>query len=179
MRTRLSRQEVIDLNIDIREYKRDDIPHLIAIWNEVIEDGQAFPQEACLDLQSGTAFFSDQDYTAVAVDRRETVLGLYILHANNIGRCGHIANTSYAVRKDLRGLGIGGKLVRDSLIQAARLGFCLMQFNAVVKNNHGAMRLYEKLGFIRLGVIPGGFRLKDGRYEDMYPYYKILERVDT
>ena len=27
---------------------------------------------------------------------KNQVLGLYILHPNNIGRCGHIANASYA-----------------------------------------------------------------------------------
>lgn len=34
--------------------------------------------------------------------------------------------------------------------------------------------LYERLGFKQLGVIPGGFLMKDGHYEDICPYYHLL-----
>ncbi len=62
------------------------------------------------------------------------IYGLYILHPNNVGRCGHICNAS---------------------------------------NTH-ARHLYERLGFVQLGVIPGGFRMKDGHDEDICPYYHEL-----
>lgn len=119
---------------------------------------------------SGAAFFAEQTYTAVAAEG-ERVLGLYILHPNNIGRCGHICNASYAVSAESRGMHIGEKLVRDCLIQAGRHGFQILQFNAVVECNRPARRLYEKLGFQQLGVIPRGFRMKDGHYENICPYF--------
>ena len=100
-----------------------------------------------------------------------TVLGMYILHPNNIGRCGHIANASYAVERSVRGRGVGEALVRDSLKQAKAHGFTVMQFNAVVATNTRALHLYEKVGFTRLGVIPKGFRLPDGTYADIVPQY--------
>ena len=96
---------------------------------------------------------------------------MYILHPNNVGRCGHIANASYAVASASRGRHIGGALVEDSLAQARSLGFRLMQFNAVVDANTHARRLYERLGFRPLGRIPGGFLMKDGHYEDIWLYY--------
>lgn len=102
------------------------------------------------------------------------VAGLYILHLNNVGRCAHIANTSYAVDAERRGGHIGEKLVTDSLAQARRLGFRVMEFNAVVENNVHARHLYERLGFVRLGTIPGGFRMKDGSYQNICPYYHTL-----
>jgi hypothetical protein len=40
----------------IRQYKQSDMPDMIRIWNEVVEEGIAFPQEECLDLESGTGF---------------------------------------------------------------------------------------------------------------------------
>ena len=61
--------------------------------------------------------------------------------------------------------------MRDSLKQGKELGFSILQFNAVVKSNTYARRLYEKTGFKQLGVIPKGFRMKDGHYEDICPYY--------
>lgn len=161
-------------SIVIRGYIPQDLPAMQAIWNEVVESGLAFPQDTPLDKQQARAFFASQSFTAVAQLPSGTIGGLYILHPNNVGRCGHIANASYAVDGALRGRHIGEKLVAHCLVTARELGFRILQFNAVVASNESALHLYQKLGFIRLGVIPGGFRLKDGRYEDIIPHYKLL-----
>ena len=162
------------MKILVREYREKDLPKMTAIWNEVVEEGIAFPQEELLDRESGAAFFAAQDYCGVATDEAGEVCGLFILHPNNVGRCGHICNASYAVRSELRGNRIGEKLVRDSLEQGKRLGYLVLQFNAVVASNVHARHLYERLGFVQLGTIPGGFRRKDGCYEDICPYYRKL-----
>lgn len=159
------------MKIMIREYEQADLPAMIRIWNEVVNDGIAFPQEDELNEESANALFGAQSHVGVAVNEEGGIYGLYILHPNNIGRCGHIANASYAVSKESRGLRIGHKLVQDSMKQAKRLGFRILQFNAVVASNAAARRLYEKLGFLQLGTIRGGFRVKDGSYVDMCPYY--------
>lgn len=162
------------MDIKVRAYEPADLRSLIRIWNEVVEEGIAFPQEEPLDAASGAEFFGAQSYTAAAVSPAGEVLGLYILHPNNIGRCGHIANASYAVAESFRGRNVGEALVRDSLAQGRRLGFRVLQFNAVVATNQRARQLYESLGFVQLGVIPGGFRMQDGHYEDICPYYHEL-----
>lgn len=157
----------------IRQYKQNDIPDMIKIWNEVIEEGVAFPWEENLDLESGKSFFAEQSYTGVA-EADGKIVGVYILHPNNIGRCGHICNASYAVLSEKRGQHIGEKLVLDSMQKGKELGFRVLQFNAVVESNTHARRLYERLGFRQLGAIPGGFRMKDGHYENIFPYYHEL-----
>ena len=161
------------LDMIIRKYTQEDIGDLIRIWNEVVEEGVAFPQEELLDMNTGKAFFASQSYTGVA-EEDGRILGLYILHPNNVGRCGHICNASYAVASDTRGKHIGEKLVLDCLNIGRKLGFRVLQFNAVVKSNTHARHLYERLGFTQLGTIPGGFRMKDGHYEDICPYYHEL-----
>lgn len=158
------------MDISIRQYRDADLNPMIGIWNEVVEDGIAFPQEELLTVQTGAEFFASQTYTAVA-EENGRILGLYILHPNNVGRCGHICNASYAVAGSSRGLHIGEKLVADCLKQAKIHGYRVLQFNAVVATNIHARHLYERLGFIQLGIIPGGFRMKDGHYEDICPYY--------
>ncbi len=157
----------------IRAYTQRDLADLIRIWNEVVEEGVAFPQEEFLDMETGAAFFASQSWTGVAEEDGK-VRGLYILHPNNIGRCGHICNASYAVASEARGRHIGEKLVLDCLEKGRALGFRVLQFNAVVESNLRARRLYERLGFIQLGTIPGGFRMKDGHYENICPYYHVL-----
>ena len=154
----------------IRKYVRDDLSSMIEIWNEVVEDGLAFPQEDILDIETGADFFAAQSYCGVA-DDNGIILGLYILHPNNVGRCGHICNASYAVSSKMRGKHIGEQLVLDCLKRGKELGFRVLQFNAVVETNIHARHLYERLGFNQLGTIPGGFRMKDGRYENICPYY--------
>lgn len=167
----------------VREYREKDLDAMIGIWNEVVEEGVAFPQEDMLDAESGRAFFAEQSYCGVAVDEEGSgaagdadgeIVGLYILHPNNVGRCGHICNASYAVRSSRRGEHIGEMLVKDCLENAARLGFGVLQFNAVVESNVHARHLYERLGFVQLGTIPDGFRMKDGSYENICPYYHEL-----
>ena len=159
--------------IIIREYEEKDISEMTIIWNEVVKDGVAFPQEDELSEETGKEFFGSQSYTGVAENDGE-IVGLYILHPNNVGRCGHICNASYAVSSMCRGQHIGEKLVKDCLEKAKKLGFKVLQFNTVVESNIHARHLYERLGFVQLGTIPGGFRMKDGHYENICPYYHTL-----
>lgn len=160
------------MNIIIREYKSKDSDACRRIWNHVVEEGNAFPQENGLSEAEADAFFKSQTYTGVAEDSESgSVVGLYILHPNNVGRCGHIANASYAVDINCRGEHIGEKLVLDCLKKAGEMGFKILQFNAVVASNIHAIHLYERLGFTRLGTIPGGFKNKDEKYEDIILFY--------
>ncbi len=170
--------------IRVRQYRDEDIPAMIEIWNAIVEEGIAFRQREPLNELTEKKFFNSQTACGVAIrlpDTDEepenfggTIVGLYILHPNNEGRCGHIANASYAVEQGYRGFHIGEMLVKDCLEQAKSRGFRLMQFNAVVESNTHARHLYERLGFIQLGVIPGGFLMMDGHYENICPYYREL-----
>lgn len=158
--------------VKIRSYKAEDVPAMADIWNQVVEEGTAFPQESKLTPSDAAVFFASQTYCAVAAGTEsEKIYGLYILHPNNIGRCGHISNASYAVDKTSRGLHIGEQLVRDCIRQAGAHGFRLLQFNAVVADNIHARHLYERIGFHLLGTIPGGFRKDDRNFADICLYY--------
>lgn len=161
--------EIIDLDVD-----GTYLEAAMEIWNAVVLEGKAFPQINCLDADSAKTFFSSQTKTRIALDQGQ-VVGLYILHPNNVGRCGHICNASYAVKTNMRKKHIGQTLVLDCLEQAKLCGFKILQFNAVVASNTSALALYKKLGFVPLGVIPNGFLNKDGFYEDIIPHYINLK----
>ena len=163
------------MNIEMRRITSEKVHEAVMIWNKVVEDGVAFPQTEPLDDDTGAEFFAAQDYTAVAFDTDTAeVVGMYILHPNSVGRCGHICNASYAVKSIQRGKHIGEILVTDCLKKAKEIGYGVLQFNAVVATNQYALKLYKKLGFVQLGVIPKGFRMKDGTYEDIIPHYHTL-----
>lgn len=166
----------------VRAWRPEDVDAMREIWNEVVRAGVAFPQEEELDATGALAFFSEQTHCGVAVVGEgddcaslERIAGLYILHPNNVGRCGHVANASFAVDATVRGRGVGRALVSDAIAQLAPCGFRGLQFNAVVDSNASARHLYESLGFEHIGTIPGGFRMPDGAYEDTHVYYHAAE----
>ena len=75
--------------MEIRAFRPEDIERANRVWNEVVEAGIAFPQLEALNRESGLEFFSAQSFTGICEEAGE-ILGLYILHPNNVGRCGHI-----------------------------------------------------------------------------------------
>ena len=155
----------------IIKYDIKYIKEVLKIWNDIIEEGIYFPQiETLSNEEEAHKYFSTQDYTGIAIDN-DKVFGVYILHPNNIGRCGHISNASYAVSKESRGKGIGEALVRDSIEQGKKLGYKILQFNAVVISNINAHKLYEKIGFNKIGIVKKGYLNKNNEYEDIVLYY--------
>lgn len=158
--------------IKVIPYDSKYVGEAINIWNEIVREGIAFPQEDELDEVTGDEFFKAQSFTGLATDEDSgEILALYILHPNNVGRCGHISNASYAVRSDVRGRHIGEIIVKDCIAKAKELGFRILQFNAVVATNIHARHLYQRLGFKELGTIPGGFRMPDGSFADIVPQF--------
>ena len=134
-------------NVTVRGYNIDDVPAMAEIWNEVVKEGNAFPQKETLDYEGAKKFFASQTFCGVAEYEGETV-GMYILHPNNVGRCGHIANASYAVKSTCRGKGAGKVIVEHCL--------------------------FENLGFVKLGTVPKGFENKEGVFEDIILFYHTL-----
>ena len=161
--------------IFVEPYTKENVLPALEIWNEIVREGVAFPQEEELDEISGDEFFSAQSFTGLAKDSETNeILALYILHPNNVGRCGHICNASYAVRSNLRGRHIGELIVKHCIETARELGFKILQFNAVVATNIHTRNLYRRLGFIELGTIPKGFRMPDGTFADIVPQFLSL-----
>ena len=46
------------MKIEIRAYEEKDLPGMIRIWNEIVEEGIAFPQEELLTLETVKLFFA-------------------------------------------------------------------------------------------------------------------------
>ncbi len=158
----------------IKEYNDKYLKEITSIWNDTIASGMYFPQENTLTVAEAKKFFESQDFTGVAIINSK-VVGVYILHPNSLGRLNHVANASYAVKKSSRGNNIGKQLVLHSIETSKMLKYKILQFNAVVTTNQYAIRLYEKIGFTRLGKVPKSYRTISGEYEDILLYYIDLE----
>jgi DNA-binding MarR family transcriptional regulator/L-amino acid N-acyltransferase YncA len=102
------------------------------------------------------------------------IVGMFVIRPNNPGPGSHVANASYAVRADVRGIGLGRQMGQASLELATDLGYRAMQFNTVVSTNANAVHLWRALGFHIVGTIPDGFRLPDGRHVPHHIMYRAL-----
>lgn len=163
------------MEIEIKNFHKNDVKSMMRIWNEAVLDGETLPQQNVLTEKDALTFFTSQTSTCIAIDKSTgVVVGLYILHPNGIGHCSHIANASYVVWSVMRHKGIGRKLVKHSLKETKRKGFRLLQFNAVVSTNIAAQKLYESMNFKRLGILPGGYKNDSGEYIDTILYYHDL-----
>ena len=74
-------------NIVIRKYKESDIKAMVEIWNEVVEEGVAFPQIDGLTEESLDAVIAGQlpHYAAVTRADDKNVLGVFVHRHRHMG----------------------------------------------------------------------------------------------
>jgi ribosomal protein S18 acetylase RimI-like enzyme len=169
-----------------------------AIWNifrEVVAAGDTYALDQNISREDALAYwFAPGTHTYVAegdavgdggaipgkptashtIIRARQVLGTYILKPNQSGGGSHVANAGFMVSAHARGQRIGRAMAEHCLSEARRLGFRAMQFNYVISTNIPAIRLWQDLGFIIVGTLPGAFRHPENGYVDVYVMYRSL-----
>jgi ribosomal protein S18 acetylase RimI-like enzyme len=99
--------------------------------------------------------------TAEGYDFGRQLVGCFYVKPNYPYRSAHVCNAGFMVVPSLqRGLGAGELMARAFLVLADDLGYRHSMFNLVYSTNAGSIRLWDKLGFQRVSVIPGGGQLK-------------------
>jgi len=114
---------------------------------------------------------------------KDCVAGSYYVKDNYPGRSSHICNAGFVVLSRWRGRKYGSLLGQSYLHYAPLLGYRASIFNLVYMNNVASIRIWERLGFKRVGTIPEAGRLKtsDGNgeeYVDAAVYWKSFLDVD-
>lgn len=129
------------------------------IWHEIVAAGDTYTYDPATtsDRARRSWLAPAPDEAWVAVDDA-AVLGTYHLAPNQAGPGAHVANASYMVASAARGRGVGRRMVEHSIARAREAGYLGMQFNAVAATNVHAIALYERLGFVTVGVVPRAFR---------------------
>jgi DNA-binding MarR family transcriptional regulator/ribosomal protein S18 acetylase RimI-like enzyme len=158
-------------------YTKNDEAELYQIFKHVVDSGSQFPYESSSIEAFHQQFINAQSKVYVCRSIAGEVIGGFFLRANFSGRSNHIANAAYMIKEKYRGQGIGSLLIKGSLLIAKNLGFKAMQFNMVLSENTGAIRLYQKLQFKIAGVLPDAIRKPDGSYQDGYVMYRKLDNI--
>ena len=107
-------------------------------------------------------------------DSAAAMAGAFYLKPNWPGRARQVANAGFIVAPQWRGKGLGWLLGATMLDYARHLGYRSVIFNLVFSENVGARRLWERLGFKELAVVPGAVRKNDGTYQDAVIMFQSL-----
>jgi L-amino acid N-acyltransferase YncA len=160
--------------IEIRPQEDADRGAVWGVLETVVRAGDTFmndPDSSKEEVVAGWEGPGTQNYVA---ELDGEVVGAYLLRPAQPGLGSHVANASFAVAPSARGHGVGRAMGEHALVEAKRLGFLAMQFNAVVSTNEPAIALWRSLGFAEVGRIPEAFRLRGEDYVDTLVMHRSL-----
>lgn len=96
---KLTESSIWDGKFVLRDYVPGDLPSVLDIWNEVVEEGGSFPFMEKWSPEQLAGFLKEQTWNGVAEDSDSgEVVGFVTVHPNIVGRCSSGANATYLVR---------------------------------------------------------------------------------
>ncbi|KAI8807691.1 acyl-CoA N-acyltransferase [Cladochytrium replicatum] len=136
--------------------------------NHEIECGNTYPQEFPISPDEFGAYFLPADAFVLRLQATGEVVGTFNVKPNYPGRCASVCNAGFITAPGQRNRGVGKVLARSFLHVAPRLGYRSSVFNLVFETNVASLRLWDSLGFQRVGRIKKCARLKkrDGDGEE-------------
>jgi ribosomal protein S18 acetylase RimI-like enzyme len=168
------------MTLSIRPFEESDWPSLWPILRSTFSKGDTytFATDAS-ENEIFNAWTQVPTATFVACDVSGQIVGSYYIKPNQPGNASHVCNCGYVVSELARGKGVASLMCEHSQSTALELGFLAMQFNFVVSSNSGAVRLWQKLGYDIVGVLPRAFRHPLAGFVDAFVMYKWLANQPT
>lgn len=160
----------------LRDALPDDLPDLLAIYNDAVLNTTAIWNETRVDLANRQAWFelrAAQGYPILVAVDDSGVLG-YASFGDWRPFEGfrYTVEHSVYVRGDQRGKGLGPVLM-EALIERARAGGKHVMVAAIESGNAASIRLHERLGFVVTGQM-AQVGVKFGRWLDLTFMQRIV-----
>jgi len=155
-----------------------DIEPLRSLYRIIVEEGTSYPHDRFPNHADFMDYwFRGKTTIAAYVPDREgasAMAGALYLKPNWPGRARQVANAGFIVAPERRRQGLGWLLGATMLDYARQLGYRSVIFNLVFSENVSARRLWVRLGFKELAVLPGAVRKNDGSYQDAVIMFQSL-----
>lgn len=166
------------------------VPHSLIVYlcdqfNKEIEGGDVYPMMDPFSAD-GFAKYWFQNFGAVMLlgsiegagavvegkDWSKECLGSFHIKPNYPGRSSHVCNAGFIVTDASRNRGVGRLMGETYIDYAPRLGYTYSMFNLVYETNVASCRIWDALGFKRIGRVKGAGNLKShpGRLIDAIIY---------
>lgn len=153
----------------VRDACREDLPQILAIYNEVIAHTTAVYSEAAVSLADREQWWQARlalGYPVLVAHDGPTVLGFSSFGDFRAWPCyARTVEHSVHVQAEHRGRGLGARLIEPLFTRAAAIGKHMM-IAAIDAQNEPSLRLHARLGFERAGLFHEvGFKF--GRWLDL------------
>ncbi len=148
-----------------------------AIWRilePVIRAGETYTLPRDISRDEALAYWRAPAHEVFVAEENGTIVGAYYLRINQMGGGSHVANCGYMTAPEASGRGVARTMCLHSLERAKARGFRAMQFNFVVSTNERAVRLWQSLGFVIAGTLPGAFKHPGLGFVDAFVMYREL-----
>ncbi|TVY76113.1 Protein SPT10 [Lachnellula suecica] len=141
--------------------------------NKEIENGDTYPMMETMPAEQFSSYWF-QNFGAIMLlgniesvndvvegkDWARECLGSFYIKPNYPGRSSHICNAGFLVTDAARNKGAGRLMGESYLDWAPRLGYNYSVFNLVYETNVASCRIWDALGFKRIGRVKGAGNLK-------------------
>ncbi|CAD6625930.1 BAH_G0028460.mRNA.1.CDS.1 [Saccharomyces cerevisiae] len=140
------------------------INYLFKLFNLEIESGKTYPQLHSLTKQEFLNYWfhsfavvvlqTDEKFIQDNQDWHSVLLGTFYIKPNYAPRCSHNCNAGFLVNGAHRGQKVGYRLAQVYLNWAPLLGYKYSIFNLVFVTNQASWKIWDKLNFQRIGLVP-------------------------
>jgi GNAT superfamily N-acetyltransferase len=142
-------------------------------FNKEIEGGDTYPMMEGLPFEKFSSYWF-QNFGAIMLlgniesadeiiegkDWSKECLGTFYIKPNYPGRSSHVCNAGFIVTDASRGRGVGRLMGEAYLDWAPKLGYTYSVFNLVYETNVASCKIWDALGFKRIGRVKGCGNLK-------------------
>ncbi|ETN43091.1 uncharacterized protein HMPREF1541_02249 [Cyphellophora europaea CBS 101466] len=154
----------------------DDVPKRLLAYlsnnlNKEIEGGDTYPMIDTMPLdQFGKYWFGNfgavmvlgdiggieavNEMESNGTDWNKLCLGSFYVKPNYPGRSSHVCNGGFLVTPAARNKGVGKSMGQCYLDWAPQLGYTYSVFNLVYETNTASTKIWDSLGFKRIGRVP-------------------------
>ncbi|MEK7394705.1 MAG: N-acetyltransferase family protein [Fibrobacterota bacterium] len=158
--------------MDVRAASQDDLPAIVAIYNQAIARGLKTGDIVPVTVPSRRAWFEEHDssrYPIFVAEENGAVVGYLALSAYRPGRAAlqRTAEVSYYVDENCHRRGVGTRVLRHAIEQARGLGFKTL-LAVVIEANLGSVALLKKFGFDQWGLLPNIVELEGSEFGHIY-----------
>ncbi|MWV44346.1 GNAT family N-acetyltransferase [Paenibacillus sp. HJL G12] len=166
--------DTVNRDIIIRSANGEDAKEVLNFNQEIINTEPYLlttPDEFKLTIEQEQEWIENiqqklNNLILIAMHKGE-VVGTLDFHCGHKRRLEHIGSFGMSVRREYRGSGIGRALLH-SLIEWALRNEKIEKINLeVFSNNHRAIELYKKIGFVEESLLKNQVKLNDNEYIDL------------
>jgi len=160
--------------MNIREATVEDFASIWPIFRDIVSAGETYAYSPETTREQALTIWMNMPEKTYVIENAQGIQGTYYIKTNQAGPGNHVCNCGYMVASKAQGQGLATAMCEHSQSVAVEMGYKAMQFNFVAASNAGAVRLWGKLGFQTVGLLPKAFNHPLKGYIDAFVMYKWL-----